>query len=968
MTQKDAGQEYFDPILAPGNLRKIVENLPGKVKHQHDDYQYNSDSDSFENEINEFFSHTEVAIQLQDYRRSFEKEFPISAVDQITTLLDGLEFKDQELRLQTCKHITYFALGCFTTDQKETKLQRVDRLIRNNNILISHGAFTIFFQKLQQSCAEYHDSLINRQRNMMAIYAEIDLYITLIYLLLESQRHQSPSESSQNFRNELVTLEPNLMEFLFLLLAKLRERLPDKQFPIRKTVLLLWKSLLFMSGGLKCVKSSAMALKEAMGLDTKASIITKCTPQDLLLFQHEITKKYPGYTPPNFPFKEASPMTVNASSGLAEAMGYANAVDNVELLYQTLFPPKSIVNSAKNKQQQHLLQNYFPSSPYVSPAFPLPLSHTGSDVPQSISEAGNAYIANMHVSLANFQVIKERSKGIHKWQDRNKSTEEDIDDEKQTLMEGLYAKILPELQNVIVVLLKLLLTSVSPNTASNRSNEERDSKEKFESSGDIVTLEDLEEADIKRNREIYSKAISGILLLLLKWSKSSHVLKYEYISQLLADSGCMLLILKMIGLQEVTEMVSTRTDVPYYSFFDYNINRVVADDKKEEGLYTNCRNMYCSINHLRILQMLTKHKSHRIMLLVQYKSAAILKRLLKISHPVLEQYVLKLLKSQVPFLGRKWKSQNMKIISAIYLNCKTVLQDDWISKLNADEDVDDGKTEEQNLRILTQIYNGERYMPSFLPAHDEVSTSGGPGFNGFQDYDLDQSLDYNSIELDADFFNHYNAWLETEVLNADQEEEQEPTQLFGCDTPIPSSPYPSNHDNEQQFTPEELTFEINKLYIQELNAEFRPAMPLTITPTHNKKREETWKSPPKPKNLTPLFRYDGTQNSRTYLRPLSLEEPAEEEQRNEDWQLQTQDEIVSRLFYVQEKAAEKWLSFDDKHDSSNYHFKLFEVFDQELYSSSECNTSSDDYDENDYLQDNTAYDDDQRVARCLFNT
>lgn len=41
------------------------------------------------------------------------------------------------------------------------------------------------------------------QKNMMVIYAEIDLYITLIYLLLESQRHQYPSDSSQKFKNEL---------------------------------------------------------------------------------------------------------------------------------------------------------------------------------------------------------------------------------------------------------------------------------------------------------------------------------------------------------------------------------------------------------------------------------------------------------------------------------------------------------------------------------------------------------------------------------------------------------------------------------------------------------------------------------------------------------------------------------------------------------------------------------------------
>lgn len=31
--------------------------------------------------------------------------------------------------------------------------------------------------------------------------------------------------------------------------------------------------------------------------------------------------------------------------------------------------------------------------------------------------------------------------------------------------------------------------------------------------------------------------------------------------------------------------------------------------------------------------------------------------MLKISHPVLELYTLKLLKSQVPYLGRKWRSR-----------------------------------------------------------------------------------------------------------------------------------------------------------------------------------------------------------------------------------------------------------------------------------------------------------------------
>lgn len=78
----------------------------------------------------------------------------------------------------------------------------------------------------------------------------------------------------------------------------------------------------------------------------------------------------------------------------------------------------------------------------------------------------------------------------------------------------------------------------------------------------------------------------------------------------------------MIGLQEITELVKAHTDVPYYNFFDYNINRE-SDSiiNKKDDSYTNHRNMFWTINYLRILLMLTKHKTHRIMLLVQYKSS-----------------------------------------------------------------------------------------------------------------------------------------------------------------------------------------------------------------------------------------------------------------------------------------------------------------------------------------------------------
>lgn len=72
----------------------------------------------------------------------------------------------------------------------------------------------------------------------------------------------------------------------------------------------------------------------------------------------------------------------------------------------------------------------------------------------------------------------------------------------------------------------------------------------------------LEETDIMRHREITSKAVSAILILTLRWFKTSHAMKFHYLAHLLVDSNCLLLILKMFGLQEVMQQVQTKNEVP----------------------------------------------------------------------------------------------------------------------------------------------------------------------------------------------------------------------------------------------------------------------------------------------------------------------------------------------------------------------------------------------------------------------
>lgn len=69
--------------------------------------------------------------------------------------MDIFKHKEQKSRLKACKNLVYISLGHFTTAQNESKQKRIDTLIDNNNVLLECGAFDIFYQKLQQSCAEY---------------------------------------------------------------------------------------------------------------------------------------------------------------------------------------------------------------------------------------------------------------------------------------------------------------------------------------------------------------------------------------------------------------------------------------------------------------------------------------------------------------------------------------------------------------------------------------------------------------------------------------------------------------------------------------------------------------------------------------------------------------------------------------------------------------------------------------------
>jgi Domain of unknown function (DUF3402) len=121
------------------------------------------------------------------------------------------------------------------------------------------------------------------------------------------------------------------------------------------------------------------------------------------------------------------------------------------------------------------------------------------------------------------------------------------------------------------------------------------------------------------------------------------------------------------------------------------------------------RSFFANINYLRILQKASKAKTHRILMLVTYKSHGYLRKALRVPQRELRLYTLKLFKSQVPYCGRKWRQTNMRVITGVYLHCRPELRDDWLLCADVDHDLEQSVALEQSLRVLTHYHNLRGY-------------------------------------------------------------------------------------------------------------------------------------------------------------------------------------------------------------------------------------------------------------------
>ncbi|KAH7887969.1 hypothetical protein F5I97DRAFT_1805804 [Phlebopus sp. FC_14] len=828
------------------------------------DFRYD-DEDTVMNEIDEFYSYVEMPQVAENLKAWQQGSFPGEWTSLQTTnaqrkahveiLLEGLEHRDAEIRFTNARRLFYVLQGTFAeTTSPEHQLHwiyencKVVRSANGLNMIVE--SMKIASQKHDLLCslsdtdaAHFRITSSERADFLEEFTTEISVYLGMMYHLIEVFKERD------DFADELMSMEPPLPVYLFNVVSGLKDK-SAKGYPIKKLLLVLWKTLLACCGGIreltrvkKLARELALlpsVLEEGEPLlhispvpnliSRSPAIPIKCTPFDLETFHQETTVKYPTFTPP-----PQGPMRGNCTTDAGPQAKSPLSLPTVKLA-QAYSPipvrhhyhhddsdpqvtmPNGVNQSFQQQSQVAFRPNPQPATPAPSPPpspkpkkqqyqtdqnrpFLFPFSRkskfgTNNDrlVPFAIDEAHKLYNQHMYVSLSLWQMWRTREECMtaESGLQRMPGSEGDIEppkvasedpetaensqpdvalldskiveaemalaegscgvqerkarERKEDLMrlkrvELIYSSVLPVLSGWVLVLLKLLLATVSAGTGGQQVPQSSTSSvfppgvasPHEQPPAPPPTLDDL---DVTRHREITSKAVSAILLLTLKWLKASHVMKFHHLGQLLLDTNCLLLILKMFGLQEVSTSVVSKADSPDHNFFRYcQIHHARVPPRMEEekprSAHVVCqtknlpngqkqeeevemitdfswRNFFSTINFAKIMQKLSKSRSHRIWMLVQYKSSAVLKRVLRVPHPMLQLHVLKLIKSQVPFCGRKWRQSNMKVITSIYLNCRPDLRDEWLTG-NEVDDISDAQRQEQALRHLVKFYNSKRY-------------------------------------------------------------------------------------------------------------------------------------------------------------------------------------------------------------------------------------------------------------------
>lgn len=738
------------------------------------------DSDCHINEIAELYSYTEqpeFQLNVKAFEDQMEK-FDLSPLWQklslekrrsvITKLLDQLEVSDSKLRMQSARCFLYLAQGCWAEVQSDKEQMSCTK--ENVLLLYNEGVFHSFIELLNMEIDNAPPAPTSMPKFDVSLADSTDLRVILSVLciiveVIRSLKEEDPDlyeKYNEVFRQDLLQIvcDDMLIIKLFGMVTRFCSG-SAPHFPMKKVLLLLWKTMLVVLGGSDVLRQLKQQYRREAGLEIMEedtmevvrNMRASSPPASAAELIENQNQKRHGRQLRRSLMKQSSldePMELESMEGDDEMREYEERP--IEEPPPSSRPDTPIPCKAKGlpwqpKVRQKDLDLFLENTRLKFVGFPLEGDRESLfGLPEPIHEGVRVLKQHMYRSLSEVQIQLEEELA----KNPISKSEGPI---KLTPAEILYQAIYPNLPQYMIALLKILLAAAP--TSKAKTDSINILSDVIPTQMPTTVLQSMKLGiDVNRHKEIIVKAVSGILLLLLKHFKLNHIYQFEFMSQHLVFANCIPLVLKFFN-QNIMAYVGAKNIIPILDF-----PSCVIGDQPEltaesleigDNQQYSWRNLFSCINLLRILNKLTKWKHSRIMMLVVFKSAPILKRTLKVRHAMMQLYVLKLLKMQTKFLGRQWRKSNMKTMSAIYQKVRHRLNDDWAYGNDLDARPWDFQADECALRSSVDRFNTRRYGSNSDPDYEPVDN-------------CPQSVLGQTIELTDEFKKHYYLWLQQEVF------------------------------------------------------------------------------------------------------------------------------------------------------------------------------------------------------------
>uniref|UniRef100_A0A8C8WR42 Striatin-interacting protein 1 n=5 Tax=Felidae TaxID=9681 RepID=A0A8C8WR42_PANLE len=759
------------------------------------EFEY-ADTDKWAAELSELYSYTEGPEFLMN-RKCFEEDFRIHVTDKKWTeldtnqhrthamrLLDGLEVTAREKRLKVARAILYVAQGTFGECSSEAEVQSWMRY--NIFLLLEVGTFNALVELLNMEIdnSAACSSAVRKPAISLADSTDLRVLLNIMYLIVETVHQECEGDKAewrtmrQTFRAELGSPLYNNEPFAIMLFGMVTKFCSGHapHFPMKKVLLLLWKTVLCTLGGFEELQSMKAEKRTVLGLpplpEDSIKVIRNmraasppASASDLIEQQqkrgrreHKALIKQDNLDA----FNERDPYKADDSREEEEENDDDNSLEGetFPLERDEVMPPplqhpqtdrltcpKGLPWAPKVREKD--IEMFLESSRSKFIGYTLGSdTNTVVGLPRPIHESIKTLKQHKYTSIAEVQAQMEEEY----LRSPLSGGEEEVE---QVPAETLYQGLLPSLPQYMIALLKILLAAAP--TSKAKTDSINILADVLPEEMPTTVLQSMKlGVDVNRHKEVIVKAISAVLLLLLKHFKLNHVYQFEYMAQHLVFANCIPLILKFFN-QNIMSYITAKNSI---SVLDYphcvvhELPELTAESLEAGDNNQFCwRNLFSCINLLRILNKLTKWKHSRTMMLVVFKSAPILKRALKVKQAMMQLYVLKLLKVQTKYLGRQWRKSNMKTMSAIYQKVRHRLNDDWAYGNDLDARPWDFQAEECALRANIERFNARRYdrahsNPDFLPVDNCL-----------------QSVLGQRVDLPEDFQMNYDLWLEREVFS-----------------------------------------------------------------------------------------------------------------------------------------------------------------------------------------------------------